>query len=60
MTFGYRPMFDTACAEAIKRQGEPEAVKELQSRLESFRDILRQESPELVYSVRPTQELFCG
>jgi hypothetical protein len=51
VTFRYSPIFDSACTKATKQQIEPEAVKELQSRLESFQELWRKDGPQLLSSV---------
>jgi hypothetical protein len=53
VTIRYSAPFDSACAEVTKQAIEPEAVKELQSRLESFRALWRKAGPELLGAVPP-------
>lgn len=47
ITFEYGELYDRFCADATKRTVEPEAVKELEARLASFREHWRRESPQL-------------
>jgi len=47
VTFDYKPVFDTPCAALTKQPIEPEAVKELESRLDSLRGQWRREAPQL-------------
>lgn len=47
VTFQYSPFFDAPCAEITKQPIEPEAVKELENRLDSFREYWRKDAPKL-------------
>ena len=47
VTFEYSPYFDGPCAEITKQPIEPEAVKELENRLDSFREYWRNDAPKL-------------
>src|SRR5688572_28647278 len=47
VTFEYSPFFDAPCAELTKQPVEPEAVKELENRLDSFREYWRNDAPKL-------------
>ena len=47
VSFEYSPFFDAPCAEITKQPIEPEAVKELENRLDSFREYWRNEAPKL-------------
>lgn len=47
VTFEYSPVFDGICAEITKQPVEPEAVKELEDRLDSFREQWRKDAPKL-------------
>ena len=47
VTFEYSPFFDAPCAEITKQPIEPEAVKELENRLGSFREYWRKDAPKL-------------
>ena len=51
VTLEYRPMFDSACAEATKEPIAPAAVSELQERLGEFREHWRKEQPNLLGTV---------
>lgn len=48
VTFDYSPYFDVPCAEITKQPIEPEAIKELENRLESFREYWRNDAPKLL------------
>ncbi len=48
VTFEYSPFFDAPCAEITKQPIEPEAVKELENRLDSFREYWRSDAPKLL------------
>lgn len=47
VTFEYSPYFDASCTELSKQPIEPGAIKELESRLDSFREYWRNEGPKL-------------
>ena len=47
VTFEYSPFFDAPCAEITKQPIEPEAIKELEDRLDSFREHWRKDAPKL-------------
>ena len=47
ITFEYSPFFDAPCANLTKQPIEPEAIKELASRLDSFREHWRKDAPQL-------------
>ena len=47
VTLAYSPYFDAPCAELTKQPIEPEAVKELENRLDSFREYWRKDAPKL-------------
>lgn len=51
VTLDYKPMFDASCAASSQQEIEPEAVKELQARLEEFREFWRKEAPRLLGAV---------
>ena len=46
--FEYSPYFAAPCAEVTKQSVEAEAVKELESRLDSFREHWRKDAPQLL------------
>ncbi|MEO7658442.1 MAG: hypothetical protein ABIV48_02400, partial [Pyrinomonadaceae bacterium] len=46
--FEYSPLFDAPCAEITKQPVEPEAVKELENRIDSFREHWRKDAPKLL------------
>ena len=48
VTFEYSPFFDAPCAEATKQPIEPEAVKELENRLDAFREYWRNDAAKLL------------
>jgi len=48
VAFEYSPLFDVSCAEITKQPTEPEAVKELENRLGSFREHWRKDAPKLL------------
>lgn len=47
VTLEYSPIFDAPCVEITKQSIEPEAVKELENRLDSFREHWRKDAPKL-------------
>lgn len=48
VTFEYSPYFDAPCAQITKQPIEPDAVKELENRLDSFREYWRTDAPKLL------------
>ncbi len=48
ITFEYSPYFAVPCAAVTKQPVEAEAVKELESRLDSFREHWRKDAPQLL------------
>jgi hypothetical protein len=48
ITFEYSPFFAAPCSAVTKQPVEAEAVKELESRLDSFREHWRKDAPQLL------------
>lgn len=47
ISFEYSPIFDNSCANASKQTVEPEAIKELDARMNEFRAAWRKDAPDL-------------
>ena len=57
VTLRYNGLFDMACAEATRQPIEPEAIKELRSRMESIRALWRKEGAQLLGAVPEVTEV---